>query len=154
MSRMLRLPRRVASFSGFLLAAVFLSGLAGGRAVLRSLEPVASALKTPNLVISYIHFDVFEPLTGHSVWRYAGSRKEPFYTADFGSQQRLANGKTLITESHNGRAIDVTAGGQIVWEYRHPMRQIVDKPPDITIVFEVLRIDPADLAFLGDAARS
>ena len=95
----------------------------------------------------------FEPLTGKTVWSYTGTEEEPLYTSALGSQQRLANGDTLITESHNGRAIEVTPDQRIVWEYRHPQRQVVDDRPYITIIFEVLRVDPADLTFLGDAGR-
>ena len=31
--------------------------------------------------------------------------------------QRLANGNTLITEGNFGRIFEVTAEGQLVWEY-------------------------------------
>lgn len=90
----------------------------------------------------------FEPMTGKTVWTYTGTAEDPLYTSAFGSQQRLPNGNTLITESHNGRAIEVTPDGRIVWEYRHPLRQSFDGRPYVTIVFEVLRVDPATLTFL------
>ncbi len=95
----------------------------------------------------------FEPLTGRTVWTYTGTREDPLHSPALGSQQRLQNGNTLITESHNGRAIEVTPDGRIVWEYRHPLRQVHDGRPYVTIVFEVVRVDPADLAFLGGSDR-
>ena len=41
--------------------------------------------------------------------------------------QRLANGNTLITESVNGRAFEVTADGRIVWEFLAPHLNARDK---------------------------
>lgn len=37
--------------------------------------------------------------------------------AGMGGAQRLENGNTLITESDNGRAFEVTRAGEIVWDY-------------------------------------
>ena len=64
------------------------------------------------------------------------------YTKNCGTNQRLANGNTLVTESENGRAIEVTPRGQIVWEYINPERA----GPHGTLIatlFEVERLDPS-----------
>jgi hypothetical protein len=46
------------------------------------------------------------------------SRDEPrFYTGMRGKHQHLANGNILITSTHEGRAFEVTRGGEIVWQY-------------------------------------
>jgi len=55
-------------------------------------------------------------------WSYAGSRDEPFFSRIRSRQQRLANGNTLITESDGARLIEVTPGGEIVWEFVNPVR--------------------------------
>lgn len=64
----------------------------------------------------------FEPLTGNIIWKYKGKKEKPFYSRTCGTNQRLANGNTLITESDNGRAFEVTKDAQIVWEYISPHR--------------------------------
>jgi outer membrane protein assembly factor BamB len=63
-----------------------------------------------------------DPATGRTVWEYRGNEEAPLYSKRMGAVQRLPNGNTLITESENGRAIEVTAEGEIVWEYYTPYR--------------------------------
>ncbi|MDX1697115.1 MAG: arylsulfotransferase family protein, partial [Thiohalobacterales bacterium] len=48
---------------------------------------------------------------------YEGTRENKFYTPIMGKHQWLPNGNILITESVFGRAFEVNAGGQIVWQY-------------------------------------
>ena len=64
----------------------------------------------------------FNPFTREIVWQYKGSEEHPFYSKTCGTNQRLPNGNTLITESDNGRAFEVTKDGTIVWEYVSPHR--------------------------------
>lgn len=64
----------------------------------------------------------FDPVTMAIVWEYAGTPETPFGSAIRGDQQRLANGNTLITESDTGRILEVTAEGDVVWEFRNPAR--------------------------------
>jgi hypothetical protein len=56
------------------------------------------------------------------------------------SYSRLDNGNTLIVESMAGRAIEVTAKGDTVWEFINPVRDI--KAQDkIPIIFWMQRLD-------------
>lgn len=84
---------------------------------------------------------VFEldPATKKIGWTYAGTAGAPFETATCGAGQRLENGNTLITESDNGRAFEVNAGGKIVWEFRSPHRA---GPGNkfVATLFEVIRL--------------
>lgn len=64
----------------------------------------------------------FNPLTNKTVWQYNGTAKRPFFSALRSAQQRLDNGNTLITESDRGRLLEITADGEIVWEYVNPVR--------------------------------
>ena len=66
--------------------------------------------------------EVYDLKTLALQWAYAGSETQPFYTRFCGTSQRLPNGDTLITESDNGRAFEVTADGDIVWEFYNPHR--------------------------------
>ncbi len=50
-----------------------------------------------------------------SVWQYGPA--PGFFSRLRGSNQRLPNGNTLITESDEGRVIEVTPEGDVVWEF-------------------------------------
>ncbi|MDO9171153.1 MAG: arylsulfotransferase family protein [bacterium] len=63
-----------------------------------------------------------DPLTREIVWRYADGPDHRLFSATCGSAQRLPGGNTLIVESDNGRALEVTPDGVIVWEYRNEQR--------------------------------
>jgi len=88
----------------------------------------------------------FEPFTQEIVWRYLGNDNEKFFSKTCGSNQRLLNGNTLITETDNGRAFEVTPKGMIVWEYINPFRA-GEKKELIASLFEMIRINPADCDF-------
>ena len=45
---------------------------------------------------------------------------EKFFSALIGSNQRLPNGNTLITESDKGHVFEITREGKIVWEFYNP----------------------------------
>lgn len=75
-----------------------------------------------------------DPLTGAELWRYAGSRQEPFESEVRAAQQRLPNGNTLITESTGGRLLEVTREGRIVWEFINPIRARHPDRPDQVIL--------------------
>jgi len=61
-----------------------------------------------------------DPLTETIVWEYRAPEPTDFYTKSRGSSQRLANGNTLIANSDNGQAFEVTPDGEIVWEFLSP----------------------------------
>ena len=90
----------------------------------------------------------FDPLSQEIAWSYEGSPENGFFTHACGSCQRLDNGNTLITESDSGRAFEVQPDGTIVWEYVSPERG-GDDSDLIATLFEVVRVDPADVAWLA-----
>lgn len=55
--------------------------------------------------------------TKEIVWEYTD---EELFSRIRGGAQRLPNGNVLITESEDGHALEVTRGGEIVWEYWNP----------------------------------
>jgi hypothetical protein len=94
----------------------------------------------------------FDPLTGEVHWAYEGNEQNGFHSPVLGSCARLANGNTLITDSVNGRAIEVTPAGEIVWEFFNPSRAAGDEEKIATLL-EVQRIDPHALGdWLADPA--
>ena len=61
-----------------------------------------------------------DPAKKEIVWAYKANPPESFFSPECGSAQRLQNGNTLIMESNNGRAFEVTADGEIVWQWYNP----------------------------------
>ena len=83
-----------------------------------------------------------DPRTLRVRWQHGG-----FFSKTLGSCQRLPNGNTLITESENGRALEVTRGGRIVWEFHNPHRA-GERKELVAVLFEMLRL-PAGFPFRG-----
>ncbi|MFD8705676.1 aryl-sulfate sulfotransferase [Kitasatospora sp. NPDC059648] len=54
------------------------------------------------------------------VWEYRDDPPQNFYSPYMSSAQRLPNGNTLIAEGSFGRIFEVTAEGEVVWEYVVP----------------------------------
>ncbi len=79
-----------------------------------------------------------EPWTTKLRWSYAGSPEHPLVSEVLGAAQELPNGSVLVTESTRGRVVEVTRGGEVVWEYRNPERA---GPNDVYIaaIFEMIR---------------
>jgi hypothetical protein len=89
-----------------------------------------------------------DPLTGETVWQFGGTRGVDFFSKTLGSCQRLPNGNTLITESENGRALEVTPEGRVVWEFYNPHRA-GDHRELVAVLFEMVRLPP-DFPFHGE----
>jgi hypothetical protein len=80
-------------------------------------------------------------------WEYRGEEKNSFFSLASGSNQRLANGNTLITESDRGRAFEVEPEGEIVWEYINIHRTGKNKEK-IAAILEMIRLRPQPNFFL------
>jgi hypothetical protein len=91
----------------------------------------------------------FDPRSLEIVWEYPGDSGERLYTSIYGSQQRLPNGNTLISESNNGRILEVTRDAEVVWEYKIPERKINYKGDEIATVVFAERFALDDLPFLA-----
>jgi hypothetical protein len=86
----------------------------------------------------------FDPFSQEIAWRYLGTPESPFHSETCGSNQRLPGGNTLITESDNGRAFEVTSAGVIVWEHINPHRAGPDGEYVATL-FEAIGLPSAEL---------
>jgi hypothetical protein len=80
------------------------------------------------------------PLTQAVAWQYPGDSGAELYSEWCGSAARLPNGNTLITETDNGRAIEVTPDGDIVWEFINPNQTVQDGVTLVSALFEVVRL--------------
>jgi len=83
----------------------------------------------------------FEPDNGDIAWLYQGDDPADFASHECGSNVRLPNGNTLISESDGGRAFEVTPKKEIVWEYINP-EHTGENNEFIASVFEMLRLPP------------
>jgi len=88
-----------------------------------------------------------DPRTDTITWEHAP--RSGFFSATRGSNQRLPNGNTLITESDTGYVIEVTPRGEIVWRFANPA---VDPDGTRHAIWRMTRVDPAALSFPTDAA--
>ena len=80
-----------------------------------------------------------DPARARIVWRFPEGRGGPFFTKERGSNQRLANGNTLILESQHGHAMEVTPDHDVVWEYWNPERRGEWRRR----IYRLLRVDSA-----------
>jgi hypothetical protein len=72
-------------------------------------------------------------------WEYDGPPDSPLWSESCGTAARLPNGNTLITESDQGRALEVTHEGKVVWEFYNPFR-VGEDPVYIATLFELTRL--------------
>jgi hypothetical protein len=95
------------------------------------------------------------PATNQIVWRYQDKPTWNFFSPRMGMAQRLPNGDTLITESSFGRFFEVTAQGEIVWEYVNPYfgKPFFGGPPssESNQVFRAIRYSADEISRARDA---
>ena len=61
-----------------------------------------------------------DPAASEIVWEYRDPTFMNFFSPFTSGAQRLPNGNTMITEGNFGRLFEVTAEGELVWEYISP----------------------------------
>jgi len=61
-----------------------------------------------------------DPIGKRIVWEYKAEESSEFFSLRKGSNQRLANGNTLVANSDSGEAFEITSGGEIVWRFLNP----------------------------------
>ncbi len=84
-----------------------------------------------------------DPATNDIVWSYGPT--QGFHSLMRGSNIRMDNGNTLITESDTGYVFEVTPEGKTVWEFRNPH---VKKRKKLRMaIWRMDRVDPKELNF-------
>jgi len=90
-----------------------------------------------------------DPQTKKIVWKYQANPTEDFFSPTRGACQRLPNGNTLITDSDNGRAFEVTKAGRIVWDFYNP--DIKNKEKARAVIYRMSRIyNPNIMSMIKD----
>ena len=82
-----------------------------------------------------------DPAAGTKVWSYGDVPDPLFFSKCCGRVHALANGNLLAIVSMEGRAIEITPDGEIVWEFRIP--DVIDGKT--AILNDLVRIDPTSL---------
>jgi len=99
-------------------------------------------------------------ISNQVVWIYQSKNDQNFFSTIGGSEQRLANGNTLICSDSQGHLFEVTYGDattspQLVWEYINPVTEdgikqvITDQYPMYNSVFRAYRYTADHPALLG-----
>lgn len=78
----------------------------------------------------------FDPIRRHVTWIYEGTEEDPLSSPTLGTARRLPNGNVLITESDNGRSLEITWEKELVWEFYNPHRY----GDFIATLFELVRL--------------
>jgi len=79
-----------------------------------------------------------DPSRKKIVWEYESDPPQQFFSVSRGSNQRLPNGNTLITESDKGRVFEATSGRKIVWEFFNPEIRMEDEKR--AVIYRMTRI--------------
>ncbi len=99
-------------------------------------------------------------ISNQVVWIYNSKNDQNFFSTIGGSEQRLANGNTLICSDSQGHLFEVTYGDantspQVVWDYISPVTQdgiksvITDQYPMYNSVFRCYRYTSSHPALAG-----
>ena len=90
-----------------------------------------------------------DPSNASVLWQYTGTKEQPLYSAYHSSVDPLPNRNILVTESLAGRLLEVTPGGEVVWDYRSPWRgQLEDGSERVPAFYRGRRYQSEDLTFL------
>ena len=92
-----------------------------------------------------------DPLRREIVWEYRAPDPFDFYSQRRGAAQRLSGGNTLITESDTGRVFEVTAEGDVVWEFVNPNLTQKREPG---VIVRMRRFEELDFTALLERAKN
>ncbi len=89
-------------------------------------------------------------------WEYGQEKEDRFFASFISGTQRLANGNTLACSGPQGRLMEISPQGEVIWDYHNPFAIFRDDkrpsggPDDFTYgMFRGTRIPPDALAFRG-----
>jgi hypothetical protein len=105
------------------------------------------------------HHDTHKPVKRVSrqiVWSFQSQANQAFFSHIGSGSQRLPNGNTLICSGTSGHLFEVTAAGELMWEYINPVSRelgtvkvMPDALPMTNALFRAARYAPDHPAFKG-----
>ncbi len=90
-----------------------------------------------------------DPETNEIGWEYQGTPNISFFSYNISSAERQPNGNTVICEGAPGRIFEVTAAGEITWEYINPYFGEAGGGASMNGVFRAHRYGPDHPALRG-----
>ena len=93
----------------------------------------------------------FNPRANQIAWSYSGEPDAPLRSDIRSQQQLLKSGNVLITESDQGRIVEVTREGEVVWEFLNPVRG-GESENLIPVICGAHRYAAEDLTFVKELA--
>lgn len=94
----------------------------------------------------------YNPATKKTTIFYQGSDEQPFFSGIVGMFQDLPNGNTLITETTNGRILEINHKKEIVWQFTDPYHY-KDKPERPFNILTGRRYTADELPFLKEKEK-
>ncbi len=95
-------------------------------------------------------------MSNQIVWIYTAKSSTAFFSQIVSSCQRLPNGNTLICVGVEGHIFEVTAAGELVWDYINPVADdhgilsyVPDGSPGVNAIFRAHRYGAEHPAFAG-----
>ncbi len=82
---------------------------------------------------------IIDPVSKKTEWQYSGSKGDVLFSKTCGTTEYLPNGNVLITETDNGRALEVTRDKKVVWEFYNP-HLAGENNEYIASLFELIRL--------------
>ncbi len=96
-----------------------------------------------------------DPASGEVLWEWRGTELRPLWSELRGFAQRLPGGRTLVTESERGRAIEIDSRGRVVWEFLNPeTRTANDGGPARRRIYRMLASPDLPAAMEGPPGES
>ena len=83
--------------------------------------------------------------SGEIVWQYEDRPVDAFFSPYISGARRLYNGNTLVTEGFSGRIFQVTAAGEVVWEYVNPHFHLTPRGDYANRVFRANHYAPGEI---------
>ncbi len=84
----------------------------------------------------------FDPETKETKWEYIATPPTSLYSGNISGMQRLWSGNTLICEGGKGCLTEITADGEVVWEFVSPHETPHPKYGSINWIFRAYRYAP------------
>ncbi len=106
--------------------------------------------------LTYSRVIEVDPKTDKIVWEYQANPPFSFFSPHISSADRLPNGNTFICEGVSGRVFEVTARGEMVWEWHNPFVTTVRGAQASVAIWRAHRYAPDHPALRGrdlDAGR-
>ena len=93
-----------------------------------------------------------DPISLETIWEFPRDTGVDLFTSGQGSQQRLLNGNTIISEAYGGRLLEIAPDGDVVWEYYAPEVIAVSDSKYVSHAVFPQRYLPDQLEFLEMSA--